>query len=415
MFLNHGKIGISVNPEPKPIDIHLPASKSESNRVLIISALSQHQPILRNLSTARDTQIMMDLLNSNEKVLDVKDAGTTMRFLTSYCALTGKNNILTGTSRMHERPIHILVEALKTLGADINYLKSDGYPPIETLGFRQQLTDHISMGGHVSSQYISSLLMSAPVLPMGLTLHLTGKIASRPYIDMTIELMRSFNASVQWLDNRTIKVDAKPYRATAYTVESDWSGASYWYGIASLAKTATMKLLGLKKDSLQGDIRIAEIMKDLGVETIFESDGIRLRKNANKSSVQFDFSDCPDLAQTVVVICAAKNVQCEMTGLESLRIKETDRIAALQTEIAKIGAKLVENEGKWTLFPADKNGPLKLPIEIETYKDHRMAMAFSILATLYPVIIKNPEVVQKSYPSFWNDLIKTGFEIKTSN
>ena len=290
---------------------------------------------------------MIRLLKSTDPVADVLDAGTTMRFLTAYFAITGQQKTMTGTPRMCERPIGILVDALRTLGADITYLKEEGYPPLQLNGFSASGNNQISIRGDVSSQYISALLMIAPLLPNGLTLALTGPIGSRPYIEMTLEQMRFFGADVQanW-DNKTITVVPKPYTPAAYAIESDWSGASYWYSVAALAKdeTTEITLLGLKAKSLQGDSAIADLMQAFGVKSTFTEAGVRLTKFPASDSLAWDFTDCPDLAQTVAVCAAMKGITLRLTGIESLKIKETDRVLALQTELQKIGAELVEVE-----------------------------------------------------------------------
>lgn len=391
--------------------IELPTSKSESNRALIIAALAPGKARLHNLSNARDTQTMQRLLTSESKTLDVLDAGTTMRFLIAWSAITGKNKILTGTDRMKERPVQILIEALRTIGAKIDYLAKDGFPPVETLGFPAQLIEHIRIRGDVSSQYISALLMLAPHMPHGLKLIITGKTGSKPYIEMTLQLMRKFGAKAFFISENQIEVKPGSYKSISHTIEPDWSGASYWYSMLALAKDGSVILPGLLKDSLQGDQAIVNIMNPLGIHTEFSPDGIRLTKKENVKIIKINFSDYPDLAQTIAVVCAATGVRGEFTGLESLRIKETDRIAALQTELDKIGASLTEpSPGNWLLKPSDKipAGPLRFA----TYDDHRMAMAFAPLAMQLPVEIEAPEVVNKSYPDFWMDMRKAGFMLK---
>ncbi len=392
-----------------PTEIPLPSSKSESNRALIINAFVGGN--LHNLSDARDTQTMIRLLKSSEKELDVLDAGTTMRFLLAYCALTGKQKILTGTQRMCERPVGILVDALRQIGADVRYLKSEGFPPVETLGFSDQKNHEISIRGDVSSQYISALMMLAPILPKGLRIHLTGKVASKPYLVMTLELMKNFGANIIFGEDHTITIDPTGYKPASFTVESDWSGASYWFGIVALAKEAKIALKGLRKDSLQGDKQIIEIMKPLGVQTDFDDNGLLLTKTKTARELSYDFSNCPDLAQTVAVVCAAKGIHGKFTGLGSLRIKETDRIAALQNELAKIGAKLEEIEEKaWELIPSE-NLNMTPNLEIETYDDHRMAMAFAPIAAIRDIKIMAPSVVAKSYPAFWDHMQLVGFKL----
>jgi 3-phosphoshikimate 1-carboxyvinyltransferase len=387
----------------------LPASKSISNRALIINALAGGKSALHNLSDANDTQLMLRLVNSTDKVIDVEDAGTTMRFLTAYFSVTHQQKVLTGTDRMKERPIGILVDALRLLGVDIDYLEKEGYPSHEIKKFAGQKVNTIRIRGDVSSQYISALMMIAPTLPNGLTLELEGKIGSRPYIEMTASLMKHFGVNSTFAGS-TIAVPAQKYTAATFTVESDWSAASYWFAFAALAEQATIQLPRLSLQSLQGDSAVVKIMEALGVKAEMKNDLLTLTKQPHQPSIQWDFTHCPDLAQTVAVVCAAKGIEGHFTGLESLRIKETDRIAALQNELGKINADLIEvGNAHWTLKPSTS---LPTSVEFKTYKDHRMAMAFAPLATLMSVEIENPDVVRKSYPNYWNDLISFGFDIK---
>ncbi|MFD2033911.1 3-phosphoshikimate 1-carboxyvinyltransferase [Belliella marina] len=381
-----------------PTEIPLPSSKSESNRVLIIDALTDGDNQISNLAEARDTQTMIRLLTTNPPVFDVLDAGTTMRFLTAFSAVTNQNKVMTGTARMCERPIGILVDALRELGADIHYMNKEGYPPLAINGFKGQLTDRISIRGDVSSQYISALLMVAPLLPNGLTLELIGKVGSVTYIQMTLELMKQFGIKHTWEGN-LIKVESQKYQPTTFAVESDWSGASYWFSLLACAESGSLFLKGLKEDSLQGDSKIVEIMDHLGVKSEFVEGGVQLTKQKVKGLKSWDFTHCPDLAQTVAVTCSVLGQKVDFSGLESLRIKETDRIYALQQELAKFNAQLVEGENEvFTLIPS-----VEIPneVQIHTYDDHRMAMAFMPLMTKTNVIIEDPEVVNKSYPSFW--------------
>jgi 3-phosphoshikimate 1-carboxyvinyltransferase len=398
-----------VQDHPVRATIPLASSKSESNRALIIDALTGFRCDLKNLSTARDTQTMIRLLNSTDPVADVLDAGTTMRFLTAYFAITNQQKTMTGTPRMCERPIGILVDALRTLGADITYLKEAGYPPLQLNGFSASGNNQISIRGDVSSQYISALLMIAPLLPNGITLALTGPIGSRPYIEMTLEQMRFFGADVQanW-DSKTITVAPQPYIPAAYAIESDWSGASYWYSVAALAKdeTAELTLLGLKAKSLQGDSAIADLMQAFGVQSTFTEAGVRLTKCPASDSLAWDFTDCPDLAQTVAVCAAMKGITLRLTGIESLKIKETDRVLALQTELQKISAELVEIEPNHRYEVRQTGTRPSAPATIATYDDHRMAMAFAPVAMRQEIIIEEPGVVAKSYPSFWDDMAR---------
>ena len=390
--------------------IHLSASKSESNRALVIKALSSEPIDLHNLSDARDTQTMTRLLASKDNTWDVLDAGTTMRFLTAYLALTADNQTITGSDRMQQRPIMLLVDALRELGATIDYLNKDGYPPLRISKIGKQKADRLKIQGNISSQYISALLMIAPVLPNGLTIELTGEVFSRPYIEMTLGLMRQFGVQHEWKGN-IISIAPQKYTSNSYPIESDWSGASYWLSMVVLSKNSKVTLTGLREDSYQGDIRILQIMHGLGLKTNFDGEKLVIEKSNSISPMQIDFRTCPDLAQTVMVVATGLKTPLQMTGLESLRIKETDRIAAMQTELAKFGVKLVEETpGFWELEP-----PAELPsgpVTISTYEDHRMAMAFAPLAQKVPLIIEEPEVVKKSYPGFWDDCKKYGLEVK---
>ncbi len=384
---------------------HLPASKSISNRVLILDALAGNKSTIHNLSDANDTQLMLKLVRSAEKTIDVEDAGTTMRFLTALFSITNQNKILTGTARMQERPIGILVDALRALGGEIDYLSQQGYPPLETKQFSGQKTSTLPIRGDISSQFISALMMIAPTLPNGLVLTLEGKVGSRPYIEMTAALMREFGATCD-VREREVSIPKGSYHPIDFTVESDWSATSYWFSFAALAHEANIRLPRLFPVSLQGDSAIVRIMESLGIQSNRDADLLTLQKTSTKKDLAWDFTHCPDLAQTVAVVCAATGIEGHFTGLESLRIKETDRIAALQTELRKIGADLVEQTNSWTLLPSAQ---LPASATFSTYKDHRMAMAFAPLATLMDVVIENPSVVRKSYPRFWDDMKLTGF------
>jgi 3-phosphoshikimate 1-carboxyvinyltransferase len=401
-------IKIRSNPTVKGIVHQLPSSKSLSNRALILNALTGNRSVVSNLSSARDTKLMMALVGSEAKTIDVMDAGTTMRFLTAYFALTNKNKIMTGTDRMKQRPIQLLVDALRQLGAEISYLGEEGFPPIEIHGFSTQKADHIEIPGNVSSQYISALMMLAPTLPKGLVLHLTGEIGSVPYITMTATLMKNFGAVVD-LDfgKNTIRVHPGNLTPSQVTIEADWSAASYWFGFTALAEDADLILPNVSEQSLQGDRVVVEIMEKLGVTSVFKGNNLHLSKSKSISHLVWDFKDCPDLAQTILPVCAAKGISGEYTGLESLRIKETDRIAALQNELAKIGAQLTEpSAGHWKLTLGNIHS---LTQPIATYHDHRMAMGFAPWATLTNVTIEAPDVVNKSYPGYWEDLASVGF------
>jgi 3-phosphoshikimate 1-carboxyvinyltransferase len=396
----------------QPTKIPLPSSKSESNRVLIIDALTAGENSISNLAEARDTQTMIRLLNQNPAIFDVLDAGTTMRFLTAYAAVTNQHKVMTGTPRMCERPIGILVDALRHIGAEIHYMNKEGFPPLAIHGMAEQVNDQVSIRGDVSSQYISAMLMIAPLLPKGLEITLEGKVGSRTYIEMTLQLMKQFGIDYSWEEN-IIKIESQAYQPTAFAVESDWSGASYWFSLLACAEEGELFLEGLKENSLQGDSAIVDIMDRLGVRSEFMEGGVKLTKQKVKGLASWDFTHCPDLAQTVAVTCAIIGQKSVFTGLESLRIKETDRIYALQQELASFNAQLVEGENEaFTLIPS-----VQMPheVRIHTYDDHRMAMAFMPLMTKTNVFIEDPEVVNKSYPSFWKHVALIDARNKTQD
>ncbi len=395
------------------ITLDIPTSKSITNRALIIDAITGNKCTLKSISTSRDSQIMQRLLAAIEtdQRLDVQDAGTVMRFLTSYTAISGQKKTLKGSDRMHNRPIKILVDALRSIGAKIDYLEKEGYPPIEIKGYTSlKAYLKLAIDGSVSSQYISSLLMIAPMLEEGLELCLVGKVGSRPYIQMTLDLMRHFGIESKWNGNKIV-IPGTTYVPNQLVIEPDWSSASYWYSFVSLSgllrgDEKTLLLKGYTEDSLQGDSVVRTIYQQLGVSTTFNNDGMLL--TVGKPSVKeltLDFSDCPDIAQTVLVTCALHKIKLHLTGLESLRIKETDRIQAMQNELSKLNVQLIEiEENKFSLEPSKLNIPPE--ISITTYEDHRMAMAFAPLKQFCTVEFENPEVVAKSYPTFWEDLNK---------
>ncbi len=399
-------------PSTFDVEIPLPSSKSESNRALIMQGLSGNQIQLENLATARDTQTMMRLLESEGHVLDVIDAGTTMRFLTAYCAAVGRDQILTGTPRMCKRPIGILVEALRGLGASIEYWKQDGYPPLHVVSKGRLKGGELRMRGDVSSQFISAVLMIAPVLAKGLSLELEGDITSRPYIEMTLGLMRKFGIQSSWTD-QTIVVSEQSYQPGQYRIESDWSAASYWYSVVALADQASVMLTGLRQESFQGDQKVSELMQAFGVETQYMTEGIRLTKVKSPSEAipsTIDFTEVPDLAQTLAVVAAAKGHPLTLTGLHTLRVKETDRIDAVATELGKMGVDVSTGPDYLRIHDGIKGDAA----QIHTYEDHRMAMAFAPLAVRYPgMIIDEPEVVVKSYPEYWDHLRLAGFTTET--
>ncbi|MBP6386148.1 MAG: 3-phosphoshikimate 1-carboxyvinyltransferase [Pseudarcicella sp.] len=386
-------------------EINLPSSKSESNRALIINALSGGGENVHNLAEARDTQTMIRLLASDDSVADVIDAGTTMRFLTAYYAITGQSKTITGTPRMCERPIGILVDALRQLGADIEYLQNEGYPPLQLKGFKYSGTSELNIKGNVSSQYISALLMVAPLLPSGLRINIIGELGSKPYVEMTLQQMACFGikSETNW-EAQYIYIPNQDYTLQNYHVESDWSGASYWFSAVALSQhpDASLVLLGLKENSLQGDSVIVDIMAHLGVKSEFVGNGYKLTKQSSSDSLQWDFTNCPDLAQTVCVVAAAKNIPLTLTGIESLKVKETDRVLALQNELLKLGAELKEviPNDTYILTNSSKDFVQK-QVSIATYDDHRMAMCFAPLSMLMDITIHEPNVVVKSYPSFW--------------
>ena len=416
--LTANQVQLSGPAHPLSGTFHLPASKSESNRALIIRALAGGGQ-LDNLSAANDTQLMQRLLaesaGNGAAPLDAEDAGTVMRFLTAYLALTGRPAVLTGTARMQERPIGVLVDALRELGARIEYIGQEGFPPLRLLGCAPQAgaddgqPPTLRVRGDISSQYISALLMLGPTLPHGLRLRLTGQVASRPYLRLTLALMRHFGAAARDL-GQVFDVLPQPYQPADYVVEADWSAASYAYALVALgAPGSHLTLPGLRCHSWQGDQVIAQLMLSLGVQTEYLQNGVRLTQTKLATHLTHDFTDCPDLAQTVAVVAAAKRIPATLSGLSSLRIKETDRIAALQTELAKFGASMREtSEG---IFKVDTESFAVASQAISTYHDHRMAMAFAPLALLGPLQVEAPAVVRKSFPGFWDELGQVGFEV----
>ncbi|MGE6219884.1 3-phosphoshikimate 1-carboxyvinyltransferase [Nubsella zeaxanthinifaciens] len=402
-------------------EIQLTGSKSECNRALIIKSLSKNLVNVENLSNAADTvtlnAILSDLdttdTDSNSlKTVDVGPAGTAMRFLSAYLSAKNGNFLLTGTERMKQRPIGILTEALKEIGANINYTEKEGFPPLNISGPLNQANASVKIKGDVSSQYISALLMLAPTLPQGLTLEIVGELTSKPYVEMTLAMLSECGISHQWREN-LISIPHQDFKPSTLIVEPDWSAASYWYSIVALAKNATISLPHLRDKSLQGDSQIQQIMEVFGVSTSKTANGISFTKDKELGNIQqvLDLKTCPDLAQTIVVIAAALGIKMKFTGLETLKIKETDRVAALQNELAKIGVKLTEDNLVYTLDCSGLHFPKK--VSIATYEDHRMAMAFAPLALLIEELeIEDYNVVEKSYPYFWEDLKKVGFEVE---
>ena len=430
-----------LKPENLTAEVLLPASKSISNRALILMALSGGDiGLLSNVSDCDDTTAVLRALAviARERggaqppatpTIDIGAAGTAMRFLTALLAITPGRHLLTGTRRMQERPIGRLVDALRQLGADISYAGSEGYPPLAITG-STLAGGTLRMAGNVSSQYVSALLMIAPLLSGGLRLELEGQVMSRPYIEMTLTMMRDFGARAYWTDDHSLTVEPLRYSPTPYTIESDWSAASYWYAIVFLAEqqqeTATLK--GLFAESVQGDSAVADIFRTLSVRTLHvcrgqtEPRAMLIRRGDAPRRLEWDFASTPDLAQTVVVACAMRDIAFRFEGLQSLRIKETDRIAALQAELDKLGVSIdVEADGVLVWPGSASQRPASVPYlqpaagtAIATYDDHRMAMAFAPAAmVLGSVVIDSPEVVTKSYPRFWDDLRQVGFVIET--
>lgn len=394
------------------VSISLTSSKSESNRVLIIQNILNNDFEISNLSNSNDTKTLVELLKTNHKVLDVGHAGTTMRFLTAFFASQQREVTITGSERMQQRPIQILVEALNQLGSNISYIKKHGFPPIKINKAEKLIGGEIVLDGSVSSQYISALLLVAPTFKNGLTINFTGKIVSKPYIKMTIGIMRYYGADVTWQENK-ITVKNTAYQPKSFIVEADWSAASYWYSIAALSKSADIEIIGLKEHGLQGDSYVAELYKYFGVQTTFTEKGIRITKTNgfnDKLISEVNFEDFPDLAQTFAVTAAALNFPIKLTGLSTLRIKETDRVSALQKELTKCGFNVAIENDDLIILPL--NGVCQTSNKIiNTYNDHRMAMAFAPLALFFPITINNEEVVDKSYPTFWKDLMKSDFQV----
>ncbi len=391
-------------------EIIITGSKSETNRLLLLQAFYKNFKI-RNKSNSDDSSVMQDALKSNSDLIDIHHAGTAMRFLTAYYSqLEGREIVLTGSYRMQERPIKILVDALRSLGACIDYIKKEGYPPLRIKGGKLN-SGNLSLPADVSSQYISALLMLGSVLKSGIELNLTGKITSIPYINMTLKLLANFGVKTEFKDQCiSIKENPKP-KSIDQVVESDWSSASYFFSIASLADKAKIHLTSFKSNSLQGDSILRVIYKELGVNSHFEKDNLILTKEniSLPEKIQWDLSNSPDIAQTIVVSCYGLGVGCDLEGLHTLKIKETDRLVALDLELSKLGAKISVTDKSLHLSPG-KN--FRKDVSISTYNDHRMAMAFAPLALKIPLYIEKAEVVSKSYPNFWKDLNKLNFKIE---
>lgn len=409
--------------------VQLTGSKSECNRALVIEALSGGKVKVENISDAADAVTLAGILRESaveseqlavghgpsaidhgQQTVNIGPAGTAMRFLTAYYAIGDQEVILTGSERMKQRPIGILVDALRSLGAHISYEENEGYPPVKLKGSFEQQTRKISIKGNISSQYITALLLIAARLPLGLELHIDGDLTSRPYVEMTLAMLKQAGIQHSWQDN-VISIEKQDYAETSLWVEPDWSAASYWYAIAALSNEAELFLPGLTSYSLQGDSVITELMANFGITSQFKDGGVHLTKEPKAIQRKiFDLKECPDLAQTIIVVCAALGHEASFTGLETLKIKETDRILALQTELAKMGVKLIEKGQVYKLDCSEKQIPQRM--FVNTYDDHRMAMAFAPLAIIIPELeIEDADVVEKSYPAFWTDLEKVGFSI----
>jgi 3-phosphoshikimate 1-carboxyvinyltransferase len=401
--------------------LKLTGSKSETNRLLLLQALYPNLT-LENTSNSDDSEVMMKALNSpltthHSPLVDVHHAGTAMRFLTAYFAIQeDREVVLTGSSRMQERPITILVDALKQLGAAISYEANEGFPPIRIKG-KKLIQNKVSLAANVSSQYISALLLIAPKLENGLELTLEGEITSVPYIKMTLALLNEIGVETSFIEN---KISVKPLvtlsavEGQQFTIESDWSSASYYYSIIALSKIGTeITLSSYKENSLQGDSVLAEIYKDFGVQTTYNENTILLKKAANYqlSMVNYQLNNSPDIAQTIAVTCFGLGIGCHLTGLHTLKIKETDRLLALQNELEKLGAKVAITDDSLTLSSHSLSFGEGWGEAVKTYQDHRMAMAFAPLALKVPLVIEEAEVVSKSYPTFWEDLKSIGFKI----
>lgn len=392
--------------------INLPSSKSISNRVLVMNAISYSPYEIRNLSDSDDTRVMRHIFSSNTNFFDIGHAGTAMRFMTAFLARIVGEWTLTGSERMKQRPIKILVDALNELGARIEYLEKEGFPPLKIWGSHLK-GKLLELDGSVSSQYISALLMIGPTLEGGLTLRLNNRITSRSYIELTLKLMSRFGISYDWRENE-IRIEEQNYRPVGFTVEADWSGASYWYQLLAIANDGKVELLNLQLPSMQGDCVVAEWFRQFGIESRHTGNSVIIRKAefTRPEFLKLDFVENPDLAQTMAVLCVLKKVPFHFTGLETLKIKETNRIAALQNELVKCGAQLTEprhGELQWDgTFPFEK---ADIPV-ISTYHDHRMALAFAPAALSGKIIIDDPMVITKSYPGYYEDLKKAGFRIE---
>lgn len=399
-------------PKRLNVSIDLPASKSISNRILILNALSLNENPVENLSDCEDTKVLLDAFNSDSNVFDVRAAGTAMRFLTAFLSGMEGEWTLKGTKRMHERPIYPLVDTLQALGADIEYLENKGYPPLKINGKKLD-GGEVYVSGKISSQFISALMMVAPMMKNGLTIHIQDEIISRPYINLTLKLMEEFGAHIKWEENQ-IKIKPHKYKPIKYKVESDWSAASYWYEMVALMPGSEVLLRGLSKNSYQGDANLVNLFSDLGVSTQFTDEGAIIRSSEKHSKKFFhNFIQEPDLAQTFAATCCFLKVPFVFSGIQSLRIKETNRVEAMITELKKLGYVLTDNSHEMFEWTGERCFADEIPM-IDTYEDHRMAMSLAPASiVLGSIIINEPNVVFKSYPYFWKDLEKAGFNVES--
>lgn len=420
--MKRGSVTIKGKNVKGSFEILLDGSKSISNRVLIIQKLCKESFLIEGLSNSDDTKSLQKALLQGGELLDVHHAGTSFRFLTSLLAMDDKSYTLTGSSRMKERPIGPLVNALVELGANIKYLEKEGFPPLEIGSFDGQKSKSIKISGSISSQFITSLLLIAPTLTDGLDLTIEGELVSQPYVEMTLKLMQYFGVEYSW-EAEVISIAPQEYKPKNINIEADWSAASYFYSMVATAKDLKVKLIGLTEDSLQGDAAIAKIMTDFGVSSSFNEveRSVLLEKNeVGKKLIEYNFIKQPDLAQTIAVCTAVNGKKGLFSGLQTLKIKETDRIEALKIELQKYGVYLsplpmrfTKKEGE-QFYMLDGEVNISQVHSIATYNDHRMAMSFATIALKEKVVIENANVVSKSYPNFWKDLEKLGFEIEES-
>jgi len=392
-------------------EVKLEGSKSITNRVLIIKALCNGHFDIKNYSSSEDSITLLNLINSDEYLLNAKDGGTTFRFMLAYLSVHEGEVILTGSDRLIDRPIGPLVDALNTLGADIQYLGKRGYPPVLIRG-RMLKGNRTDIESGMSSQFVSALLMIAPILKNGLIIRIKGDIVSKSYIELTLNVMKHFDIRYDWSQS-VISIPRQQYTAHDYNVESDWSAASYYYEMAAFADEVDLTLTGLNRISAQGDAVIAKIMEQFGIISTYSDHGVHLSKKSNVSPrfFEYDFRNCPDIAPTLLATCAGLNIPARISGVAHLKLKESDRMAAMASELAKLGQELKKEDTRWVLSPS-ANGSAKPEITFKTYNDHRMAMSLAPLAMMRDeVMIDDPGVVRKSYPRFWDDLRNIGFEV----